>query len=702
MPISSGTRLGPYQISAVLGVGGMGEVYRAHDSRLHREVAIKVLPEMVAADRDRIARFEQEARATAALNHPNIVALYDIGTERGTAYVVSELLTGKTLRERIQGGPMPPRKVVEMGLGILNGLAAAHERGISHRDLKPENIFVTDDGVVKILDFGLAKLSQSLTRDAGGSVATVTSPQTTPGLLLGTIGYMAPEQVRGLQTDHRADLFAFGAILYEMLTGRRAFHGATSADTMNAILSQDPPELSSAPGGIPPAMNAVIRRCLEKDARHRFQSARDLAFALEAIAMEGLSGSAPVALPASRRLRPLAALAMAVIMTAAAALGVWLSTRRSAGAMPTLAMSINAPPGTAVEQTPAISPDGRTVAFVGADGSGSRIVVRSLDAFVTTPVAGTEGAVMPFWSPDGRSLGFFARGRLWRVDLAGSAPRLVANVSDARGGTWGRDDVIVYSPHPDGGLYRVPADGGTPVELTTLDRTQQEISHRWPRFVPDGRHVLFLNRVATTHLNRYTITAVPVTGGSYKPLLEAMSPGVYGDGRLLFLRDEKLFAQPFDPVSVELSGDPQLVADPVWSDGQGMAGLVGFDAASGVLAWRPALNRRMRMTWKNREGRTVEDLRMPDAVEGIPSPDGRLIMLARPDYQMYAVNYAILDRSRGTITSFTPPDTTSTSPVWSPDSSRVVYSSLRDGAYDLYIKETRPGGADSRLLHTDG
>ena len=327
----------------------------------------------MAADRDRIARFEQEARATAALNHPNIVALYDIGTERGTAYVVSELLTGQTLRERIQEGPMPLRKVVEMGLGILNGLAAAHERGISHRDLKPENIFVTDDGVVKILDFGLAKLSQSLARDAGGSVATVTSPQTTPGLLLGTIGYMAPEQVRGLQIDHRADLFAFGAILYEMLTGRRAFHGATSADTMNAILSQDPPELLSAPGGIPPAMTAVIRRCLEKDVRHRFQSARDLAFALEAIAREGLSGSAPVAMPASRRFRPLAALAMAVVVTAAAALGVWLSTRRSAGTMPTLAMSINAPPGTVVEQTPAISPDGRAVAFVSADGSGSRI-----------------------------------------------------------------------------------------------------------------------------------------------------------------------------------------------------------------------------------------------------------------------------------------------------------------------------------------
>ena len=701
MALPSGTKLGPYQISTVLGVGGMGEVYRARDSRLHRDVAIKVLPERVATDHDRIARFEQEARATAALNHPNIVALYDVGTDRGTAFVVSELLTGATLRERIQAGPIPPRKVVEIGLGILNGLAAAHERGIFHRDLKPENIFVTDDGTVKILDFGLAKLSQPPGLTGGASVATVTSPHTTPGLLLGTVGYMAPEQVRGLQTDHRSDIFAFGAIAYELLTGTRAFHGATSADTMNAILSQDPPDLSSAPGGVPPAMNALIRRCLEKDARHRFQSARDLAFALEAVAMDGRSGAASPAMPARRRLRPLVILAMGGALVIAAALTAALLSRRPAPEAAKLALSIGAPPGAVVDQTPAVSPNGRAVAFVVDDGSGSRLFVRALDAFDIMPVAGSNGAVTPFWSPDSRSVGFFARGRLWRVDLAGGIPRLLANVSDPRGGTWGRDNVIVYSPNPDGGLYRVPADGGTPVELTTLDRAKQEISHRWPRFLPDGRHVLFLNRVATANLNRYTITAVPVTGGTRKVLVEATSPGVYDDGRLLFLRDEKLFAQPFDPVSVALSGDPELVAEPVWSDGQGMAGLVGFDAAGQVLVWRPALSRRVRTTWKNRDGTTREELQKAEAIEAIPSRDGRLILLARPDYLMSRVNFVILDRSRGTTAPFTAPDTTSTSPVWSPDHLRVAYSSLRDGAFDLYIREAKPGGADSRLLHTD-
>jgi eukaryotic-like serine/threonine-protein kinase len=698
-----GKALGPYRVLDKLGEGGMGEVYRAQDTRLHREVAIKVLPALMATDPDRVGRFEQEARATAALNHPNIVALYDIGNERGTAYVVSELLTGGTLRERIAAGPMPVRKVVEIGLGVLNGLAAAHERGIAHRDVKPENIFLTADGMVKILDFGLAKLSHSVALDAGQSVATVTGPGTTPGLVLGTIGYMAPEQVRGLPADHRSDIFAFGAVLFEMLTGRRAFHGPTTADTMTAILTSDPLDLASAPAGVPAAVNAVVRRCLEKDPRERFQSARDLSFALQAMATETRSGVTAVTTPARSRLVPAVAAVLAVCTVAAVGLVMWGRPQPASNPATRVAASITAPPDVRVEGTPAIAPDGRTVAFVGSGGGATaRIFVRSLDTFEARAIAGTEGAEGPFWSPDSRSLGFFARGRLWRVDVAGNVPRSIAAVSDPRGGAWGRDNTIVYSPQPDGGLYRILADGGTPSELTTLDRARQEISHRWPRLLPDGRHVLFMNRIATPQLARYTITAVSTSGGDRKPLLDAMSPGVYDSGRLLFTRDDKLFAQPFDPAAVTLSGGPELVTDEVWTDGQGMAGLVGFDATGGVLGWRPALSRRMHMAWRNRDGNVLQQIQARDAALGVPSNDGRLIMVVIPDSQMNTVRFAILDPARGTFTPFTAPDTTSTSTVWSPDSRRVVYSLLRDGAYDLYIKEVRPGGTEQRLLHTDG
>ena len=681
----------------------MGEVYRAHDTRLHRDVAIKVLPEMMATDPDRIARFEQEARATAALNHPHIVALYDIGTDRGITFVVSELLTGTTLRERIQAGPMPTRKVVETGLGILSGLAAAHERGIAHRDLKPENIFLTADGSVKILDFGLAKLSQAVTPSATASVITITSPQTTPGLVLGTIGYMAPEQVRGLPADHRADIFSFGAIVYEMFTGRRAFQGATTADTMTAILTSDPLDLGSAPGGIPAALNAIVRRCLEKDARDRFQSAHDLAFALEAISTESHSSGTAAVAPARRRMGSLAILTIAAIAVAAVALTLWLMSRRSVTAAPVLSVSIAAPTGTVVEDRPAISPDGSRVAFVAAQGAATRIFVRALNAFDAVPVTGTEGGSSPFWSPDGRSLGFFARGRLWRVDLAGGTARVLTTVVDPRGGTWTHDNTIVYSPQPDGGLYKVSADGGTPVALTTLDHANQEISHRFPIVLPDGRHVLFINRIATPQLIRYTITAVPANGGTTKPLLDATSSGVYDRGQLLFMRGDRLFAQPFDPATLVLSGEPALLSDNAWSDGQQVAGLVGFDAAAGIVVWRPVLSRRTRITWKRRDGTILQELHAADDGDfGVPTTDGRLIMLARADYRLNTVSIAILDPANGTMTPVTAPDTTSTSGVWSPDNRRVVYSLLRDGAYDLYIKELRPGGTEQRLLHTDG
>jgi eukaryotic-like serine/threonine-protein kinase len=702
MPLTPGTRLGPYEIRGPLGEGGMGEVYRAVDTRLHRDVAVKVLPSTVADDPDRIARFEQEARATAALNHPNIVAVHDVGSAGGSTFVVTELLTGGTMRERIGGGPLPLRKTMEFALRILSGLAAAHDRGITHRDLKPDNIFVTADGQVKILDFGLAKMTQSFGAASAGEMATVTGARTTPGLILGTVGYMAPEQVRGLPSDHRTDIFAFGAILYEMLSGRRAFQAATTADTLSAILTADPVELPRLESSVSPSVAAVMRRCLEKDPSDRFQSARDVGFALEAVLPRSGEIQHAASAPPRRRLPAIVAGAL-LASVALSALTTWMILQRRTPAAPSLAVSVVAPADTTIKGTPALAPDGRSVVFVAIDAQAvPRLWLRLFDRQETRPLAGSEGADHPFWAPNSRSVGYFARGKLWRLDLTGSPPRVLADVTDPRGGTWSRENVIVYSPHPDAGLFRISAAGGAAAPLTTLDRSRQEISHRWPRFLPDGRHVLFMNRVANDTLMRYVISAVPTEGGSVKPIVDAESTGIYVNGRLLFLRSAKLFAQPFAVQDLTVSGEPTLVANAVWTDGGGMAGLVGFDAVDGVVALRPPIEGTPQIVTVDRTGKVLGQLGPPGADAAVPSPDGRTIAFGLHDPQLNTVGFWLLDLGRGTTTRFTPPEVSATSPVWAPDGRRIVYSPVRSGTYDLYIKDLSPGGSERLLLHTDG
>jgi Tol biopolymer transport system component len=698
MPLTAGTKLGPYEITGPLGAGGMGEVYRARDSRLNRDVAIKVLPQSVAHDRDRIARFEQEAKTTAALNHPNIVALYDVGSEGGLTFVVSELLTGSTLRERLQSGALAVRKVIELAQEIVSGLAAAHARGIVHRDLKPDNIFVTTDGTVKILDFGLAKLTE-IAPAAVASVATITSPQTAPGLVLGTVGYMAPEQVRGQSADHRADIFAFGTILYELLTSRRAFHGATPADTMTAILTTDPPELSSDSRNVPPALNVIMRRCLEKDPHDRYQSARDLGFALETVSVR--SSDLSIAAPTARR-RGSAAAIIAALVGAAALGAAWVLTRPTPATASRLAVSIDLPSDLTMSAGPAVSPDGHMLAFAAFDAQAvSRIWLRSLETFETRALGGSDGGSSPFWSPDSRSLGFFARGKMWRVELTGGTPRFLANVSEQRGACWGPDNVIVYSPQPDGGLYRVSADGGTPSPFTTLDRQRHEVSHRWPRFLPGGRQIVFLNRIAET-TPQWVISVAKVDDGRVTQLLDADSTGFYSDGRLLFVRGAQVFAQAFKPDTLTLSGDPIPVADRVWNDFVGVGGLVGFDLGPGVFAWRPSVEGATQIVWKDRTGKSLGNVGPQGATSMVPSPDGQFGVFALTETQNHTVGVWFTDLSSGTTRRFAAPDTTSTSWVWSPDSRRIVYSLLQGAAFDLYVRDVKPGSADRLLLHTDG
>ncbi|MGB7227213.1 MAG: protein kinase, partial [Candidatus Acidiferrales bacterium] len=453
MALTSGTKLGPYEIQSSLGAGGMGEVYRARDTRLERTVAVKVLPESLAKDSDRLQRFEQEARVLSTLNHPNLLAIYDVGTQGGTHYLVSEYLEGQTLREQMGAGPLPQRKVCEYALQIANGLAAAHDKGIVHRDLKPENIFVSNDERVKILDFGLAKQSRGVAA-LTGETATVTSPApTTAGTVMGTVGYMSPEQVRGQTVDHRSDIFSLGAILYEMASGKRAFKGDSGVETMNAILKDEPPEIDLLQMKVSPGLERVVRHCLEKSPANRFQSAHDLAFALGALSGTDSTAALQSGPVQGKRLwlRWVGAGLALAIVAGAAVLFLFLA-RQGAPRAERLEFAIPIQEETSY---PAISADGRMLAFVLPDeASGANMLgVQRVGSSGVSVLAGTEGASYPFWSPDDAYVAFFADGNLKKIATSGGVPQILASATYGRGGSWGRRGVIIYAPQASGWLW---------------------------------------------------------------------------------------------------------------------------------------------------------------------------------------------------------------------------------------------------------
>ncbi len=696
MALPAGTRLGPYEILSPIGAGGMGEVYRGRDTRLDRTVAIKVLAAHFSSQPDLRQRFEREARAVSSLNHPHICILHDVGHQDGVDFLVMEYLEGETLAVRLSRGPLPIEQAVPYAIQIADALALAHRQGVFHRDLKPGNIMLTKSGA-KLLDFGLAKIAAPAGAGSLTTSPTQGAPLTTAGTILGTFQYMAPEQLEGHDADARSDVFSFGAVLYEMVTGRKAFEGRTQASVAGAILHTEPPSASSLQPGLPPALDRLIRRCLLKDPEQRWQTARDLASELQWIVEAGAPAPAPAAIPVPTRLReklfwPVTAIAVVALLAFALS-----QFRRPPEPAEAIRFVISPPEKASFTGFPSVSPDGRRVAAVVADASGKRAVwVRSLDALAAQPLPGSEESLFSFWSPDSRSLGFFSQGRLKTVAVSGGAPQVVCAVPESVGATWNQDGVILFGRFADV-VHSVPATGGVPVPVTSLDKSRQEVGHRLPYFLPDGRR--FLYYAFSRQAENNAVYAGSLDSKEKKLVVRAGSAAVYAaPGYLLYLRENTLVAHRFDAGKLQVVGEPAVLAEQV---GQLRAISLGYFSASstGVLTHFGEGTANSQLAWLDRTGKRLGSVGPPGAFsDPWLSPDEKRVALGRIDRQSGNPDIWIMEFGRGTLSRFTFDPAMEHLPVWSPDGSRVAYDSHREGAGDIYQKMASGAGGEELLL----
>jgi eukaryotic-like serine/threonine-protein kinase len=700
MSLASGVRLGPYEILSVLGVGGMGEVYRSKDTRLDRTVAVKILPSHLSGSPPLRARFDREAKAISSLSHPHICPLYDVGHQDGIDYLVMEYLEGETLASRLKKGPLPIGRALEYAVEIADALNTAHRHGLIHRDLKPENIMLTKAGT-KLLDFGLAKTRANALADMG-SMFTQDTSLTGEGTMLGTPQYMAPEQLEGREADARTDIFALGAVIYEMVTGRKAFEGKSQASVISAIMSSEPPDLSTVQATVPPALDHVVKTCLPKDPDERWQSAHDVLVELKWIVSgaSDLGPTAPYLKPKHARNR-LAGLALVTFLLAGAfVLLRYLSHKETAERA--VRFSISLPEDTKFTSTEtagptpqiAVSPDGRVITFVASHGTGPpSLWVRDLDSFTSQMLSGTEGASFPFWSPDSRFIGFFAGGKLKKLDLSARTVQVIADAPDGRGGTWNREGVIVFAEGIGSGLSQVPAAGGMPVAATVLDPSRGELSHRFPQFLPDGRHFLFIDHAAQTQLGLYTGSLGSketrrVLAGKWST---ACSVGPY----LLSVREGILIARPFNVTGLKVSDEQISVAERVASSSP--SGFASFSASStGVLIYASGTTPNRQLAWFS-GGRAASIGEVGEYVSPALSPDGRKIAIARIDSQTRTPDIWIFDLSRGTETRFTFDPGSDRAPLWSPDGNEIIFSSDRTGVWNLYRKSVNGASAEQLI-----
>ena len=686
MALNPGTRLGPYEIQSPLGAGGMGEVYKANDTRLDRVVAIKVLPGHLASDPERRERFDREAKVISSLNHRHICALYDVGRQDGIDFLVMEYVDGETLADRLARGRIPLDETLTLARQIADALEAAHDHGVVHRDLKPANIKITSDGMVKVLDFGLARNAGTGPRlDVSNSPTVMV---TTPGLILGTAAYMSPEQANGKEADRSSDVWAFGCVLYEMLTGRRAFDGDTVGEILANVLKTEPAS-QQLPAETPDGVRRLLRRSLQKDHRVRVRDIRDARLEL-AETQNATPDKDHVTGARSRRGERLAwASALGLVAAIAGVLGVWALS--PAPVAPETHLEITTPPTR--DATLAISPDALKVAFVARSAGESRLWLRLLDSPTARLLAGTEGASFPFWSPDSRSIGYFADGMLKRMNLDDGSIQPLMSAASGLGGAWNVDGTMIVSTNPGTPILRVPAGGGEPTVVTRFDSPQQR-SHSYPQFLPDQRHFLFF------------VTGSPEARGVYvgqldsvstKRLFDADTPAVYAsNGQLLFVREGKLLAQRFDPERLEVTGDAVPIADHM------NVGTALSASAAGPIVYRtPSADSGQRqLVWLDRSGMETDKVVYPDTTSPGPalSHDGRRVALFR--YTKGNMDIWSYDTVRRAWDRFTFDSGDDIFPLWSPDDSSIVFGSRR-GGMNLYRKVlSGPQGSEELLLST--